>query len=117
MAERAENKMKFDYDQEADVLYCSFGTGEPSFSEEVDDHVVIDFGIYTGAPTGFQVLHVKEAGVPSVKVVLEKKLPELLSRKQESLRAVCFEREQLMKRAVEAFPKRANSLVHAQFQR
>jgi hypothetical protein len=88
MAEIKEQKMKFDYDQDADVMSVSFGTGEPSFSEEIDDHLVMDFGIYTGAPTGFQVLHVREAGVKSMQIILQKKLPEMVNRKRESLKAV-----------------------------
>lgn len=31
------NNIQFDYDEQADVLHVSFGTGEPSFSEEFDD--------------------------------------------------------------------------------
>src|SRR2546426_390725 len=50
--------LQVDYDEKADVLYVTFGTGELSFSEELDDDLVLDFGIYSGAPTGFQLLHV-----------------------------------------------------------
>ena len=114
MADIKEQKMKFDYDEAVDVLYVSFGTGEPSFSEEIDDHIVVDFGIYSGAPTGFQVLHVREAGIKSMQLILQKKLPEIVNLKRASLKAIASEREQLIRRAVESFPKQAKTLVPAQ---
>jgi len=111
MAKVKVTEPKIDYDEVADVLYVSFGTGEPSFSEELDDHIVIDFGMFTGAPTGFQVIHIKEAGMESIQITLMKKLPELVSRKRESLKAVASEREDMMKKAFENFSRRAGDLI------
>ena len=42
----AKPKVEFEYDEEADVLYISLGTGEPSYSEEIDDFVVVDKGFF-----------------------------------------------------------------------
>ncbi len=111
MAEKMSKQMKFDYDQGADVLYVSLGTGEPSFSEEVDDHVVVDFGMYTDAPTGFQILHIKGADVHSVQVLLQKAFAKLTIRKKQSLEAMLSERERLMKTAIESFPRRVGDLI------
>ena len=111
MAENMTKKMKFDYDQGADVLYVSLGTGEPSFSEEIDDHVVVDFGMYTGAPTGFQILHIKDADVHSVQVLLQKTFAKLTIRKKQSLEAMISQRERLMKTAIESFPRRVGDLI------
>ena len=105
MAEKG-NKVKFDYDKNADVLYVTFGTGEPSYSQEVDDHVVIDYGMYTGAPTGFQILHIAEANVGNVQVQLKKTLTELTINSKQSLQAMLSEREHLMKTAIDAFRRR-----------
>ena len=111
MAKTKPNEMKVDYDEAADVLYVSFGTGEPSFSEEIDGQILVDFGIYTGAPTGFQVLHIKETGIAEIKVMLKKKLPELVSRKRASLKAVASEREQMMGKAFSSFSRKAGDLI------
>jgi hypothetical protein len=111
MAKTKGNEMTVDYDEIADVLNVSFGTGEPSFSEEIDDLVVVDFGMYTGAPTGFQVLHVKETGINEIQVILEKKLPELVDRKAKSLKAVASEREHMLKEAFHSFSRRAEDLI------
>jgi len=111
MAEKMSKRMKFDYDEGADVLYVSLGTGEPSFSEEIDDHVVVDFGMYTGAPTGFQILHIKGADVHSVQVLLQKTFAKLTIRKKQSLEATLSERTRLMKTAIKSFPRRVGDLI------
>jgi len=61
MAElRQKENIHFDYDDDADVMYVSFGTNEPSHSEHVNDFVLLDIGLFTGLPTGFSILHCKE---------------------------------------------------------
>lgn len=113
MEEKRHNQVTFDYDPNADVIYVSFGTGEPSYSEEVDDHIVLDLGMFTGAPTGFQLLHVREAGIEPISNQLVKKLIALLSKKRQELKSVISKREKLMKKAVECLPKRTRELVIA----
>ena|SRR5438128_3633780 len=111
-ARREENKMRFDYDQETDVLHVTFGTGEPSFGEEIDDHLVLDIGIYTGTPTGFQVLHVKEAEIASVNVILRKTFKNVRNREKNLLKEIATDRRQLLQKALREFPSRAKkSLV------
>jgi uncharacterized protein YuzE len=45
------------YDQEADVYYVSFRTGEPSIVSEHDDALLIEIGMFSGIPTGFRILN------------------------------------------------------------
>jgi len=57
-------KISTSYDENADVLYVSFGTGEPSYCEEVDDLILFEVGMFSHRPTGFQIVgfkkHVKD---------------------------------------------------------
>jgi uncharacterized protein YuzE len=108
-----EKTMKFDYDEKADVLYVSLGTGEPSFSQELDDHIVIDIGMYTNAPTGFQILHVKEADVHGVSIQLKKTLAQITLFNEDEVRALRSARKHLMENAIKCFPKRVGELVPA----
>ncbi len=68
MASKPE--MTFDFDRKSDVLYISLNTGEPSFSEEVDDMLLVEKGLYSGFVTGFRIFDVKEHGITGVRVKL-----------------------------------------------
>lgn len=48
------------YDEEADVYYVTFETGEPSSVVEVDDVILLEVGVYSHALTGFRVLGYKK---------------------------------------------------------
>jgi uncharacterized protein YuzE len=48
------------YDSEADTLYVTFGTGEPSYAEEIDDVFVVEMGMFSRLPTGFRVINFSE---------------------------------------------------------
>jgi hypothetical protein len=45
------------YDKEDDVYYVNFGTGEPSYSVEVDDVLVVEVGMFSNLPTGYRILN------------------------------------------------------------
>ncbi len=45
------------YDQENDVYYVTFKTGEPSYCVEVNDVLVLEIGMFTKLPTGFRILN------------------------------------------------------------
>jgi hypothetical protein len=45
------------YDQEDDIYYVTMKTGEPSFAEEYDDTLLVEFGMFTNLPTGFRILN------------------------------------------------------------
>lgn len=48
------------YDQEDDIYYVSFKTGEPSQVIEIDDILLLEVGIFTNMPTGFRILNFKK---------------------------------------------------------
>lgn len=48
------------YDKDADVLYVTLGSGEPSYVEEVDDFLCIERGALTGIVTGYRILNVSK---------------------------------------------------------
>ena len=45
------------YDQEDDIYYVTMKTAEPSFTEEVDDVLLVELGMFTNMPTGFRILN------------------------------------------------------------
>src|ERR1700730_17855827 len=107
MAKELTNPIQFDYDTSTDVLSATFGTGEPSYSEEVDDFLIIDFGIYSGAPTGFQILHIKEVGVAQVHVVLQKVLKETKSHQEETQELLMSDRNARFRQAIQSVQTKA----------
>ncbi|MBI2925580.1 MAG: DUF2283 domain-containing protein [Verrucomicrobia bacterium] len=110
---RKANGLKFDFDAAADVLQVSFGTGEPSFSEEINDLLVMEYGIYSGAPTGFQVLHVREIGLDAVAARLKRSLPRVRNREAQILSKLAAGRGALLRRAVRALAEKREDLVAA----
>lgn len=113
MAPEMKDKIQFDYDEQADVLSAVFGTGEPSYSEEVDDFLILDVGIYSGTPTGFQVLHIREIGVAKVKVVLKKVLRQVKSREEETRELLLSNRNRLFRDAIKRVQPETIELVEA----
>src|SRR5260221_11029481 len=45
------------YDQESDIYYVSFQTGEPSCVVEHDDILLVEIGIFSRMATGFRILN------------------------------------------------------------
>src|SRR5438477_10251113 len=67
------------YNEEDDVYYVTFKTGEPSYCLEVDDVLIIELGLFTNLPTGFRILNFKQNRIAAVKVnVMLKKIKESL---------------------------------------
>ncbi|HUI06809.1 MAG TPA: hypothetical protein VL486_07365 [Verrucomicrobiae bacterium] len=54
------------YDQEDDIYYVTFKTGEPSIVEEIDDVLLMEIGIFTGMPTGFRILNFNKHNIAQV---------------------------------------------------
>jgi uncharacterized protein YuzE len=52
-----ESEISEQYDQESDVYYVTFKTGEPSIVKEHNDRLLVEVGIFTGFPTGFRILN------------------------------------------------------------
>ena len=67
---RGEMNVDFEevYDQEDDVYYVSFKTGEPSFVVEVDgtDNLLLEVGIFSRMPTGFRILEFSKGKIQEV---------------------------------------------------
>lgn len=104
------NEIRFDYDPEGDVMHVSLGTGEPSFSEEIDDHLVVDIGIYSGAPTGFQLLHVKGVGIGKLQVTVNRAM-KAARKRAGAANAVAAEREHLIEKALRDLPGKARETL------
>lgn len=68
MTDLDKMKITFDYDEETDILTISLGTGEPSYSEEIDDILLVDRGYFSGQVTGFQIMDVKHHGINKVQI-------------------------------------------------
>ncbi|MBM4038209.1 MAG: DUF2283 domain-containing protein [Planctomycetes bacterium] len=66
MAKIALPEPQFEYDEKADVLYITFGLGEPSYAEQVDDSLLAEYGLFTDQLTGFRIIAPRAAKVPEV---------------------------------------------------
>ena len=87
------------YDQESDVYYVTFKTGEPSHTQEIDDILLLDVGMFTNLPTGFRILNFKKVGRISIALFIEKihKVMEENFRLSETIKT----REQQIKEALQ----------------
>jgi len=71
---KIEMNIDFDenYDEESDIYYVSFKTGEPSYAVEVDDFLLIEEGVFTGLPTGFRILNFRKNHIKEIHVLIQK---------------------------------------------
>jgi hypothetical protein len=82
---KAQNlDVTFDYGDESDVIFISLGSTEPSYSEEVDDLLIVERGMFTHWITGFRVLGFKHHGVCDV-TVIEKKIEKVFDREKRAM--------------------------------
>lgn len=54
------------YDQESDIFYVTFKTGEPSYCVEVNDVLVLEVGFFSNLPTGFRILNMSKTDTKQV---------------------------------------------------
>jgi uncharacterized protein YuzE len=99
-----KGKMNIDfaetYDQEDDIYYVTFKTGEPSYCVEVNDNVLLEVGMFTRLPTGFRILNFQKSKIKTVEVdVLIRKIKKALSKA--ALQPTFRERERAVERALE----------------
>jgi hypothetical protein len=89
------------YDQEDDVYYVTFKTGEPSYCVEVDDVLLLEVGSFSHLPTGFRILNFRRNRVQAVGigVQLVKKMTDALSKM--SPPATIKQRSAVVERALE----------------
>jgi uncharacterized protein YuzE len=100
----AEIKINFDYDKDADILYITLGTGEPSYCDEVDDIILVERGFITNNITGFRVVGIKHHKIQAVAVGIGK----ILKREMPPLYPVYFD---ALKRKLES--NRIQSMIHS----
>lgn len=60
------------YDEEDDIYYVTFRTGEPSYVIEADDILLIEMGIFTDLPTGFRILNFHKNKIVSIRFLISK---------------------------------------------
>jgi hypothetical protein len=89
------------YDQEDDVYYVTFKTGEPSYCVEVDDVLLLEVGLFTNLPTGFRILNFHKNHVKAVQLgVLIKKMKDTIENSKDTIPSIA-QREQAVGRALE----------------
>ena len=60
------------YDEEDDIYYVTFRTGEPSGVLELDDILLLEVGAFTGLPTGFRILNYSKHKIGGVQIAVKK---------------------------------------------
>lgn len=60
------------YNEEDDVYYVTFKTGEPSGVVELDDILLLEVGVFTGLPTGFRILNYSKHKIGQVQIEFKK---------------------------------------------
>ena len=101
-----EMKMKMNidfeevYDQESDIYYVSFKTGEPSYAVELDDVLVLDVGLFTDLPTGFRILNYKRNPVQKV-AILTRKVKKAIEESGKDLKNRLRDRENQVEQGLE----------------
>ena len=89
------------YDQEDDIYYVTFKTGEPSYCVEVDDVLLLEVGLFTNLPTGFRILNFHKNNVKAVQLgVLIKKMKDAIEDSKGTIPSIA-QREQAVGRALE----------------
>ena len=88
------------YDQEDDVYYVTFKTGEPSYVVEVDDILLLEVGMFTHMPTGFRILNYSKHDIGGVAIVVQKAKKAIDSITRE-IPSMIRSRETQMERAIE----------------
>ena len=103
MSDEIKGKMNIDfeeiYDQESDIYYVSFKTGEPSYAVEIDDVLIIEEGIFTGMPTGFRILNYKNNPVKAIFLI--KKVKEAFEDTEKDLKNRLKKRENQAEQGLE----------------
>ncbi len=76
MFKGTQGKMTVDfheyYNQEEDVYYVTFKTGEPSYAKELNDDFILELGMFSHRPTGFRILNFKKAKIGGVQLAIRK---------------------------------------------
>ena len=88
------------YDPDTDTMYVSFGTGEPSYAEEVDDVLLIERGMFSDLPTGFRILNFKEHKAVITVKKMRNKLGKIRLNDEKKVMRSFQEREKALERGI-----------------
>lgn len=88
------------YDEEDDIYYVTFKTGEPSGVLEIDDVLLLEVGVFTGLPTGFRILNYSKQKVGGVQII-SKKVKQAIDTAAKGFPAVAASRSRELTRALE----------------
>jgi len=89
----ATSKPKVSYDDEADVLYVSFGIDEPSYCKPLSTFLLLELGMFTNQPTGFRVIQPRKRNIKNIAVTIEKRITKDLEQREKTIRKVLEEVE------------------------
>ena len=88
------------YDEEDDIYYVTFKTGEPSGVLELDDILLLEVGAFTGLPTGFRILNYSKHKIDAVEIAV-KKVKEAMSTVKKDFPAMMDTRSKQVTRALQ----------------
>jgi len=88
------------YDEEDDIYYVTFKTGEPSGVLELDDILLLEVGAFTGLPTGFRILNYSKHKIDGVEIAV-KKAKEAMSTMKKGFPAMLDTRSKQVTRALQ----------------
>ncbi len=88
------------YDQECDIYYVTFKTGEPSYVMEIDDVLLVEMGMFTQMPTGFRILNFAKNKIGAVSIQV-KGIQKALAAAQGRLASQFRVRRSTVERAIE----------------
>lgn len=88
------------YDEEDDIYYVTFKTGEPSGVLELDDILLLEVGAFTGLPTGFRILNYSKQKIGEIQIAC-KKVKEAINTVRRDFPAIADARSKQIARALE----------------
>jgi uncharacterized protein YuzE len=100
MAKQTNQQIVESYDTAADTLYVSFGTGEPSYAEEIDDVFVVEMGMFSHLPTGFRVINFSKHKVKAILASIKKVIKDRVRHQQKEISQHIRERAQQLEEGV-----------------
>jgi len=89
----ATPKSKISYDDEADMLYVSFGIDEPSYCEPLSSFLLLELGMFTNQPTGFRVIQPRKRNIKKIVVTVRKRITKELREREKFVRKALEEVE------------------------
>ena len=102
MAKQINKQLVEKYDAETDTLYVSFGTGEPSYAEEIDDVFVVEMGMFSHLPTGFRVINFSKHKVKEILTAIKKVIKARIRREEKEIYQHVRERAKQLERGVDS---------------